>query len=102
MKKDNIHGHVPYQEEEGYVEALVNSATERAIRQPRLTPRHWQQPLSRIAAVVIMVMVLGGMGWKYLRPVPVDPTPLDTFLSNISDDEAAMLDYYCVEEIDVD
>ncbi len=91
---------MPYKEEEGYVAGIVARTTERAINTPGKVQR--SIPFARIAASIAVMVTLGGSGWMYMKHKETQEAPLDTFLSSISDEEAEMLDYYYIEEIELD
>lgn len=92
---------MPYKEEEGYVAGIVARTTERAIDSQH-TVHHRNIPFARIAASIAIMVTLGGAGWMYMKHQETQEAPLDTFLSSISDEEAEMLDYYYIEEIELD
>ena len=95
---------MPYRESEGYVNDLVNRATEQAIRHQRTNKRS----LSRMIAVAaISFVLLAGAGITYYNYVST-PTqliaenqmsPIDEFFNSLTDEEVQMLDDYEVEEI---
>lgn len=92
---------MPYREDEGYINGIVEQATENAIR----SASHGTNRsilFARIAASIAVMLTLGGWGWMYMKHREAQAAPLDTFLSSISDEEAEMLDYYYVEEIELE
>lgn len=97
MNLEDINKSMPFIEKEGYVTSIVTQATENAIRAPH--GHRWQKQLTRIAASIVIVVSVGCSGWMYMKHLKAQSAPLDTFLSSITDEEAAMLDYYYIEDI---
>ena len=94
---------MPYKESEEYLDALIDKATENAInhhasvrRKPRLG-----MMLASAAAVALLVIGIGLTLFKGQdKPATIsDQGPLDEFLSSLSDEEAAQLSFYEIEEI---
>lgn len=97
MKIENINKSMPYIEDEGYVTSIVSQATENAIHNTH--SKHWYVSFARIAASVAIIAGIGYSGWIYMKHKEAQAKPLDTFLSNISDEEAEMLEYFYVEDL---
>lgn len=97
MNLENKNKTMPFVENEGYVEHLIERATENALR--RSQPQRRRIPFARIAASVAVVASLGYSAWAYVSYREAQAAPLDTFLSNISDDEAEMLNCYYDESL---
>lgn len=97
MNIENINKSMPFVEDEGYVESIVAKATDNAIRNHN--SKFSYMPFVRIAASITIVVGLGCSGWMYMKHKEAQAAPLDTFLSNISDEEAEMLDYFYVEDL---
>lgn len=97
MNIDDINKTMPFVEQEGYVAGIVTKVTENAISNP--SGRHLRIKFAHIAASIAIVATVFCSGWVYMNNKAAEEAPLDTFLSSISDEEAAMLDYYCVEEL---
>lgn len=97
---------LPYHESEQYLDQLLDTATDNAIKHRFQHPknRHWGMVAASVAAVSLLVL---GIGFKLLHdPIPATTTvtltgegPLDEFLNSLSDEEAAQLQYYEIEEI---
>ncbi len=100
MNIENINKSMPFVENEGYAENLVARATENAIHAPH-AKRHSMQ-FARIAASIAIIAGIGCTGWMYTKHKAAQSAPLDTFLSSITDEETAMLDYYFVEEVQIE
>lgn len=104
MNKDKI----PFTESDSYVDSVVNNATEQAIkvyRKRRQSQRKlsWIRPTLAVAASVVIVV---GLGWRLIpmnehtrddAPTSTE-SPLDHFLSGISDEEAQQIVCYEIEE----
>ena len=107
MTKDNHIG-MPYHEANDYVSRLVNSATEKAIRQQKGARLLSLRKI--VAAAAAVVLLLTGAGVTYYKyaatPHPLTATcqssPVDDFLNSLTDEEVQMLTYYEVEELTVD
>lgn len=101
MKIDDVNKNTIFIENETYVSDLVSKATENAISHSRVIPM-WQRPSARIAASIALVLTLSCSGWIYVRHQEAQAAPLDTFLSSITDEETAMLDFFYVEDLCID
>lgn len=100
-------GHrLPYQESEDYLDNLIDATTEKAISRQHAAKRnrHWRVMAISAAASIALII---GIGFTLLnhdnKPSPVtamdDTGPLDEFLNTLTDEEAAQLQYYEIEEI---
>ena len=95
---------MPYRESEGYVNNLVNRATEQAIRHQRTKKRSLSQI---IAVAAIAFVLLAGAGVTYYNYVSTPSqliaenqmSPIDEFFNSLTDEEVQMLDDFDVEEI---
>lgn len=96
MNIENINKGMPFVEDEYYVADIVSQVTENAINKPH-APR-WHIQCAHIAASIAITCTIGCSGWLYMKHQQAKAAPLDTFLSSITDKEAAMLDYYYVED----
>lgn len=102
---DNIGKKLPYQESDKYLENLINKTTENAIRQQNTAKGHWQlsRMIASAAAGLILLIGIGvtvfNLGDKTAAVPLQDQSPLDEFLNTLSDEEAAQLQYYEIEEI---
>lgn len=108
MTKDK-HIEMPYHEAKGYVNRLVTSATEEAIHhQNQNRGVHSLRMIAAAAAVALLLV--GGAVTYYYNNTPASPTlvaqsqpsPVDEFLSSLSDEDVQMLTYYELEEITVE
>jgi hypothetical protein len=95
---------MPYRESEGYVNDLVNRATEQAIRHQRTNKRS----LSRFVAVAAIAFVLlAGAGITYYNYVPPpiqlvaenQMSPIDEFFNSLTEEEVQMLNDYEIPDI---
>lgn len=100
---NDINKRMPYKESEEYLDVLIDKATENAINHQVQTNRRSRlvMKLASAAAVVLLVIGIGVTLFKG-QDIPVtksDQGPLDEFLSTLSDEEAAQLSFYEIEEI---
>lgn len=107
MMKDyqEIGKQMPFHEEEGYVEQLVERTTEKALahtstKGKTLPLRQWAA-----AAAIALLLVMTGI-WFFssedeptIAVAPQTVSPLDQFLNELSDEDARQLTYYELEEI---
>lgn len=96
MKPNN--NHLPFHEEEDYVSHLLEQATRNALLQKKSVRR----PLVvryAAAACACVLLVLGGLRMFHSER---NQSPLDRYLTSLSDDEAQRLFYYEIEEIQDD
>ncbi|MBR5685408.1 MAG: hypothetical protein IKX18_04555 [Muribaculaceae bacterium] len=102
---DEIGKPMPYKERDEYLEELIDHVTETAIKQhaaPR-SGRRWRMATTAAAAAVVLLIIgVGGVVFNNLaiksHGTPVQ-SPMDEFLESISDEEAAMLPCYEIEDI---
>lgn len=96
---------LPYRETRDYVDNLVQQATESAITRHsrRHRQRHLGMMMASAAAVALLVVGVAITVMHHESPQPVmtgnASGPLDEFLNTLSDEEAAQLPYYEIEEI---
>ena len=97
---------MPYSEQEQYLDELISRSTETAIRQaPRRSTGIRRMRYSIAAALALLVAVGTTLLMTPSAPAPATAqsannlSPIDQFLSNISDEEAQMLAYYDIEDI---
>lgn len=94
---------MPYLENEEYIDTLIEQAAERAIHQANTKRRpRLGITVASAAAVALLVIGIGVTPLFKGKNVPVttsDQGPLDEFLSTLSDEEAAQLLFYEIEEI---
>jgi len=98
MIHDAEYKKMPFVEEEGYVERLVQQVTDRTVSQRRKSMQ--RTVLVRLAASIAAVAIIGGASSRFLSCSNIlsPDSPLDSFLAGLSDDEASQLDYYDIEE----
>lgn len=96
---------LPYQESEEYLIELIDKKTENAIMLHRKAKsrKRWSMMTASAAAVALLLI---GFGVKLMFEKDKQPIvtlsgdgPLDEFLNALSDEEAAQLLYYEIEEI---
>lgn len=88
---ENINTSLPYAEDKVYVEALVERCRT-AAKAPASRRSFLPWAMGIAASVAIAAVALG-----LLRREP--ESPMDSFLSGISDNEAAMIAYVQIEDI---
>lgn len=93
MKPNN--NHLPFLEQEDYVQHLLEQATQHAL-QHKTPVRRSLVSRYAAAACACLMLAFGGL-WVY-RSVH-SQSPLDTYLASLSDAEAQSLFYYEIEEI---
>lgn len=96
MKIEDIGKAMPFQEDKDYVAQMLAGATERAIRSRR--PMRRNLPMTRIAAMLVILLTVGSTGWIYLNHRKTAQAPLDTFLENMSEEDLILLRDYCADE----
>lgn len=103
---DDIGKRLPYTESEEYLNNLIDTMTENAIlQQPRAKKnRHWGMMMAASAAAVVLLIL--GIGLSVIHQSSKTEAitlqtegPIDEFLSSLSDEEAAQLPYYEIDEI---
>ena len=97
MRIEDIGKRMPFGEDEGYVEQLLERAAKRALN--HRNPHKQRLPLRRIVAMVTVLLAIGGMGWFLLGNPKSNQAPLDTFLESVTEEELVMLEDYCDEEM---
>ena len=96
---------MPYQENEAYLDRLIEQATERAIMQERKrkNSRRLAMMITSAAAIVLLIVGVGltviNHSSKTATPIQQNESPMDQFLASLSDEEVAQLPYYEIEEI---
>lgn len=95
---------MPYRENGKYLDDLIGETTEKAIAQYATARRHWHTRLKAAAAAAVVLLAVGlGIilfNVKDNQQVTMSGQgPLDEFLCTLSDDEAAQLTFYEIEEI---
>ena len=96
---DDIGKRMPYRESGEYLDNLIDEATENAIKRqnPNRSAWHRWAMAASAAAVAILIALYNG---RTIQAVTMDNQgPIDEFLSSLSDEEAAQLPFYEVEEI---
>lgn len=102
---NDIGKRLPYRESKEYLNSLVDNAAERSIVHHAHARRrkHLSMMAASVAAVVLLVIGIGvTVSHNISRSAPVTRQadgPLDEFLNTLSDEEAAQLTYYEIEEI---
>lgn len=96
---------LPYKESDEYLDRLIAQATEGALQRQTATrhKRHWRMVMTSAAAVAMIVIGVGAVVWNGFQEqdkstMPVK-SPIDEFLSTLTDEEVAQLPYYEIEEI---
>lgn len=94
---------MPYKEREEYLDVLIDKATENAINHQVQTNRRSQLGVMLVSAAAVALLVIG-IGLTLfkgdVKPATIgDQGPLDEFLNTLSDEEAAQLTFYEIEEI---
>ena len=90
---ENIGKTLPYKENPAYVRDLVGRCRQRALGTSAAAParRAWIWAVAAAAAILIAVV---GITLSAPRK-----TPIERFLASITDEEAAMIPYYNIEDI---
>ncbi len=97
---------MPYAESDEYLSSLIERTTETAIQRAR-KPRTTLRPAFRMAVAAAVAALLVFVGITLWNPMTTAPqvaqaateSPVDDFLNNISDEDAQLLAYYEVEDI---
>ena len=98
---------MPYHEREDYIDALIDRSVQHALDNARpAVVRHWDRKRrlwASVAAVAILTLAIQVVV-KYHNPQPqltlqASESPMDQFLNSISDEEAAQLMSFEIEEI---
>ena len=100
---NDIGKRMPYRESEEHLDTLIDKATENAINHQVQTNRRSRLGVMLASAAAVALLVLG-IGFTLFKgqdkPATTgDQGPLDEFLSTLSDEEAAQLSFYEIEEI---
>lgn len=96
---------MPYQEDETYLDRLLEQAAQKAImhEHKRKSSRRLAMMITSAAAVVLLVVGVGLTVIKHssktTTPIQQNESPMDQFLASLSDEEVAQLPYYEIEEI---
>ncbi len=101
---NDIDKRLPYRESDEYLDSLIDSATEHAITHHDHSHSKWRVTMIKLSAAAVTLLAVGiGItlfNGHTTQPVPKDGQgPLDEFLNTLSDEEAAQLQYYEIEEI---
>ena len=96
---------MPYSESQEYLDGLIDRATEQAVKQLVVTRsrRRWGVMVASAAAVALLLVSIGlsVMNNESQRPDVTLQTqsPIDEFLSSLTDEEVDQLPYIEIEEI---
>lgn len=101
---DNIGKRMPYQESGEYLDNLIDVSTEKAITQHVSAKKNRHRGLMATSAAAVALLIIGfGIaffnGDNSQKVIMNDQGPLDEFLNTLSDEEAAQLSFYEMEEI---
>ena len=101
---NDIGKRMPYRESDEYLNDLIEKSTKKAIQHHSAARRNWRRRFMAASAAAVTLLILGiGVALfngRDAQPVPMgDQGPLDEFLSTLSDEEAAQLPFYEMEEI---
>ena len=102
---NDIGKRLPYNERAEYLSSLVDSAAEKAIVHDAHARRRRRLSMmaASVAAVALLVIGIGvAVNNNIGSSIPVTAQadgPLDEFLNTLTDEEAAQLTYYEIEEI---
>lgn len=98
---EEIDKKTPFCESDEYIASLVDKVTENAIAGKSTRTRF---PFMKMAASIAIIFTLGGAGWMFLHndSATQSQSPLDSFLCQITDEEAEQIMYYDIEELGVD
>ncbi len=101
---NDIGKRMPYRESDEYLNGLIEKSTEKAILHHSAARRNWRRRLMAASAAAVTLLILGiGVALfngSDAHPAPMSGQgPLDEFLSTLSDEEAAQLTFYEMEEI---
>ena len=94
---------MPYQESKEYLDVLIDKVTENAINHQG-TARSRSRLGVMLASAAAVVLLVIGIGFSLFNNQDKSTTissqgPLDEFLNTLSDEEAAQLSFYEIEEI---
>jgi len=103
---ENIGKGMPYAEDQDYVGRLVESATDRALRQaPKAKTVRLKAKWMAAAAAAALLIAGAGITYHHSLSTPqpqlAEETtgPIDIFLNSLSDEDALLLTSYEIEEI---
>ena len=101
---DDIGKKMPYQESREYLDNLIDASTEKAIMRHVTSSRNRHQRWKIASAAAVAALVIGfGIAFSNRESsqqvMMANQGPLDEFLSTLSDEEAAQLPFYEMEEI---
>ena len=101
---NDIGKRLPYRESKEYLDNLVDNAIENAIKHHTRSRRRKHQGLL-LASIAASALLIIGIGitfmhrWNNTSTITTVDGGIDEFLNTLSDEEAAQLTYYEVEEI---
>lgn len=100
----DIEKRLPYQESEEYIDALIDRTTQNAITHHAQSHSKWRVTIMALSAAAVTLLVVGIsitlFNGQTSQPISMSSQgPLDEFLNTLSDEEAAQLQYYEIEEI---
>ena len=95
---------MPYRESGEYVDNLIDATTDRAIKQQAMARRSRLRGLIAASAAAVAVLIVSLSislfnGKSTQQAAMTGQGPLDEFLNTLSDEEAAQLTYYEIDEI---
>lgn len=101
---NDIGKRIPYQENGEYLDKLIDVMTEKAITQHATAKRNRFRLLIAASAAVVALLIIGSSITLFNikddhQVTMIDQGPLDEFLNTLSDEEAAQLTFYEMEEI---
>ena len=101
---NDIGKRMPYRESDEYLNGLIEKSTEKAILHHSAARRNWRRRLMAASAAAVTLLILGfGLNLfngREAQPVSMsNQSPLEEFLSSLSDEEASQLPFYEIEEI---
>lgn len=110
---------MPFAEAEGYVASLVARHTAQAIESGHAAASAHQHPATPIrrwrwAGVAASLLLMLAAGWTMVNmsnpsrtdhdaqriAIAAQKSPLDAYLESIDDEEASLMEYYEIEEIE--
>lgn len=101
---DDIGKRMPFRETGDYLDNLIDNATEKAITHHATAKRSLHRMLMIASAAAVALLIIGsGIALFNARNTHqvamTEQGPLDEFLNTLSDEEAAQLTFYELEEI---
>ena len=106
-KFNNVGKRLPYHERDEYIDELIDRSVQRALDRPQV-PRVNHLGRKRMIWASIAAIALFAIGIQVMlnyhdpqqpQAVMADEAPIDQFLNSISDEEAAQLQCFEIEEI---